>query len=78
MISRDNKQSGVLAGVITGGMVHECKIHGTIQADLKEYDEAYKTYEGVAGDITGDAGDLDLFPVINRLIFTEEKPSDNK
>lgn len=77
MISRDNRKAGVLAGIITGGMVNECKFHGSIQADVREYAEGYKSYKGVAGEI-GNGGDLRLSPVINRLIFTEEKPKENE
>lgn len=77
MISRDNKQAGVLAGVITGGMIDECKFHGSIQADVREHAEGYASYKGVAGEIVN-GGTLRLFPVINRLIFTEEKPTENE
>lgn len=77
VISRDNQLAGVLAGIITGGMIDECKFHGSIQADVREHEKEYESYKGVVGEI-GNGGDLSLSPVINRLIFTEEKPTENE
>lgn len=77
MMSRDNKRAGVLAGVIEGGMVNECKVHGSIQADVVE-NTVYPTYKGVAGEIIEGNETLSLFEVINRLIFTEEEPLEKK
>lgn len=77
VMSRDNDQAGVLAGVIGGGTVDDCKFHGSIQANVVE-NPTYSTYKGVAGKIVEGDEDLNLIPVINRLIFTEEEPKENE
>ena len=77
VMSRGNDQSGVLAGVIRGGTVSDCKFHGSIQANVVE-NPTYPTYKGVAGEIVEGDEVLSLIPVINRLIFTEEEPKENE
>lgn len=77
VMSRDNDQAGVLAGVIRGGTVSDCKFHGSIQANVVE-NPTYSTYKGVAGTIIKGDEALSLIPVINRLIFTEEEPKENE
>lgn len=81
VMSRDNRQAGVLAGCITGGTVYNCKFHGMIQADVV-VNEDYPLYKGVVGIIEEEEeeeeGGLYLWKnIISRLIFTEEDQPEN-